>query len=193
MTLPRKDKACRVCKKVFTPQYNATGQIVCSWDCALAQSRQKQQKAADKAQKKRDASTKDKLKTRSRRIAEAQVAFNRYIRARDYGKPCISCGSWSNDIKFGGATDCGHYRSTGAAPHLRLCTWNAAGQCVKCNRHLSGNVVEMRKGMIERFGLERVEWVENNNDVRKFGIEYLKRVKAIFTRKARMVEKRRGL
>ena len=192
MTLKRKDKACRVCKKIFTPQYNATGQIVCSWECAIEQSRQKQQKAAEKAQKKRDAKERDNLKPRSRRIAEAQVAFCRYIRARDYGKPCISCGSWSGDIKFGGATDCGHYRSTGAAPHLRYCTWNAAGQCVKCNRYLSGNVVEMRKGMIERFGLDRVEWVENNNDVRKFDIDYLKRVKTIFTKKARMVEKRKG-
>ena len=170
MTLKRKDKACRVCKKIFTPQYNATGQIVCSWECAIEQSRQKQQKAAEKAQKKRDAKVLDDIKPRSRRIAEAQVAFNRYIRARDYGKPCISSGREYRDIVFGGKMDAGHYRSTGAASHLRFNLLNCWGQSVRDNRHLSGNAVEYRKGLIKRIGEERVVALENDNEPRKFDI-----------------------
>lgn len=86
--------------------------------------------------------------------------------------------------------DCSHYRSVGAAPHLRFNLHNAAAACVKCNRYLGGNIAALRVGLIERIGLEKVEAVEADNNVRKFDIEYLKRVKRIFTKKANRVELR---
>jgi hypothetical protein len=95
--------------------------------------------------------------------------------------------------KYGGTMDCSHYRSTGAAPHLRFNLHNAAAGCVKCNRHLSGNVVELRKGLIARIGSEKVEAIENNNKIRRFDIEYLKRIKEIFTKKANRLAKKKGL
>lgn len=41
-------------------------------------------------------------------------------------------------------------------------------------------------------GLERVERLESDNAPRRFDIPYLKRIKSIFTRKARALEKRRA-
>ncbi|STQ10931.1 NinG-like phage protein [Enterobacter cloacae] len=57
---------------------------------------------------------------------------------------------------------------------------------------LSGNAVEYRIRLIERIGQERVERLESDNDPRRFDIPYLQRIKSIFTRKARALEKRRA-
>lgn len=86
--------------------------------------------------------------------------------------------------------DCSHYRSVGSSPHLRFHLHNAAAACVRCNRNLSGNIVELRKGIIDRIGEQKVLAVESDQSVKKFSIDYLKRVKAIFTKKAKRLEKR---
>lgn len=142
-----------------------------------------------KEQKKADKAKLQKLKTAGEYTKEAQAAVNRYIRARDYGKPCISCGT-PHQIAFGGKFDCGHYRSRGSASHLRFNLLNMAGQCVKCNRNLSGNVIEYRINLINKIGIDRVERLETDNAPRKFTIEYLQRVKKIFNKRARWYEKR---
>ena len=86
--------------------------------------------------------------------------------------------------------EAGHYRSRGSASHLRFNLFNIHLQCARCNRYLSGNVVEYRKELIKRIGLNRVEILENDNKPRKFDIEYLKRVKHIFTKRAKFYELR---
>jgi hypothetical protein len=60
---------------------------------------------------------------------------------------------------------------------------------VKCNRYLSGNVAEYRKGLIERIGIEKVEALEAMNAVGNIGKkeEYLIRIKKIFTKKKQKV------
>ena len=132
---------------------------------------------------------KEKLKGLSDWNKEAQASINRYIRARDHGKACISCGEISEQ-KRGGTMEAGHYRSRGSASHLRFNLLNIHLQCSRCNRYLSGNVVEYRKELINRVGVSRVELLENDNTPRKFSVEYLKRVKTIFSKRARFYEKR---
>jgi hypothetical protein len=132
---------------------------------------------------------KEKLKSASDWNKEAQTAVNKYIRFRDHGKPCVSCGCVSAQ-KRGGTMECGHYRSRGSASHLRFNLLNMWLQCARCNRYLSGNVVEYRKELINRIGVDRVELLENDNQPRKFDIEYLKRIKRIFNKRARFYEKR---
>jgi hypothetical protein len=134
---------------------------------------------------------KEKLKTTSDWNKEAQAAVNRFIFWRDYGKPCIACGRPLNYGVRGGAVDSSHYRSRGAAPWLRFNVFNIHSGCVRCNRELSGNLIPFRINLIEKIGLQRVERIEHENTVRKFPIEYLKRVKAIFTRRAKHYEKLR--
>jgi hypothetical protein len=132
---------------------------------------------------------KQKLKTKSDYLKEAQAAFNAYVRARDKDDACVSCGNYVLDDQIGGGWDAGHYRSTGSAPHLRFNLHNCHKQCVKCNRFLSGNVAEYRKGLIEKIGIEKVEALEAMNAVENTGKkeEYLIRIKKIFTKKKQKV------
>jgi hypothetical protein len=142
------------------------------------------------AEKKVVKETKERLKTRSDRMRDAQAAFNRYIRARDMGKPCICCGRSQGDLKHGGAVDAGHYRSRGSAPGLKFNLFNCHSQLAYCNRYLSGNVVGYRAGLIDRIGLDRVERLEQDNSPRRFDSEYLDRVKRIFTKRAKLYERK---
>jgi len=145
----------------------------------------KREQAEKKIERKAIKEAKEKLKTRRDWMKEAQIAWNSWVRARDYGKPCASCGATPSE-KFGGTMDCSHYRSVGSSPHLRFNAFNAAAACVKCNRYLGGNIVNLRAGLIQRFGIDTVERIESDNSVRKFSVDYLKRIKSIFTRRARI-------
>ena len=175
-------------------------------DCSIQYAQAKQQRArerqlakantdtkrAQKAERAKHRAAKESLKTAGDYIKEAQASVNKYIRLRDHGKPCISCGNTPSQ-KFGGTMDAGHYRSRGAAGHLRFNTFNIHSQCVKCNQYNSGNAVDYRLGLIERIGIDRVEKLENDNAPRKFTIYYLKRIKKIFNKKARIMQKRISL
>lgn len=183
-----KARKCRICRQEYRP-WRAL-QKCCGPDCEHAYAMQvvaKRQAKQKADERKAIKARKEKLKGRRDYLKEAQVAWNSYVRARDYGKPCASCGAMPEQ-KFGGTMDCSHYRSVGAAPHLRFHLHNAAAACVRCNRHLAGNIAALRVGLIERNGLAKVEAIESNNEVRKFDIEYLKRIKKIFTKRARLRE-----
>jgi hypothetical protein len=125
------------------------------------------------------------MKSRADWLREAQAAFNRYIRLRDHDKPCISCGR-----QHQGQWHAGHYRSVGACPELRFEELNVHKQCAPCNDHLSGNIVEYRRGLIERIGIDRVEWLEGNHAAKKYTIEEIRAIKAEYTRKAKDVRAR---
>ncbi|WP_368607474.1 recombination protein NinG [Pseudomonas fulva] len=183
-------KKCRApgCGKPFHP--TMTTQRVCSPACALAMAKDpKLQKVAAKAitkQKRQDLQERrEKLKTKGEHLREAQQAFNAYIRERDRlaGYACISSGKpldWN-----GNAVDAGHYRSTGAAPHLRFYENNCHAQSKHDNRYLSGNVAEYRLGLIQRIGLAAVEALEADQAPRRYTIEDLQAIKALYRQKLR--------
>lgn len=181
----RKQKKCTECKTLFTP-FNSM-QKVCSIKCAAALAeKQRGRKWRMEAREYRE-----KNKPLSKLKAEAQAAFNAYIRERDYHHPCISCGAMGLIQKWGGVWDAGHYRTIGAAEHMRLVEDNCHKQCVECNRHLSGNHVEYRKRLIDRIGLSRVEAIEHDNTVRKYSRDDLKAIKQLYSRKARELKRAR--
>lgn len=185
-----KPKKCKSCREPFTPSRPL--QSACGVQCAIALTNAGKEKASKAREAKERAEhrvAKEKLKPRGQYMREAQAAWNRYVRARDLGKPCASCGAMPAQ-KVGGTMDCSHYRSVGSSPHLRFHLHNAAAACVRCNRHLSGNVVELRRGLVDRIGEKKVHAVECDQSVRKFTVDYLKRVKSIFTKKAKLVERR---
>jgi len=184
-------KKCAICKSEFMPNNSMIKH--CSPDCAYKLHTQKQDK---KHRKEKIAFRIDNRKV-SEWLANAQSAVNGYVRMRDYKKPCISCetekvSSYEGYIGAGG-WDSGHYRSRGSAPHLRFNLNNIFRQCVRCNRNLSGNSVEMRKGMIDRIGISKVEEIETSNDYKKFDRIYCERVIKIFNKKARRQRKRLGI
>ncbi|MFY1028368.1 recombination protein NinG, partial [Actinobacillus seminis] len=87
----------------------------------------------------------------------------------------------------------GHYRSRGSAPHLRFYTLNIAGQCKRCNRYLGGNYQQFRLGLIDRLGVEKVEAIEKDQRARHYSKEDLRRIKRIFNKKCKFLEKRKGV
>lgn len=185
-----KPKKCKApgCGKHFKPA--TTTQKVCSIACAKAMAKDpKLQKIAAKAitrQKREDLKERrEKLKSKGDHLREAQQAFNAYIRERDRleGHCCISSGrplDWN-----GNAVDAGHYRSVGSAPHLRFNEMNCNAQSKHDNRYLSGNVAEYRLGLIARYGLEAVEALERDQSVRRYTIEDLQAIKALYRQKLR--------
>jgi len=188
-----KTRRCKLCRLKIAADQAILGGIYafCSWDHLYEYTRSDAAKKAAKTNLARESKAiKESLKTASDYVSEAQAAFNGYIRARDKEKPCISCGSSNNNSASGGAFDAGHYRSRGSAGHLRYNTLNCWGQCKKCNRYLSGNVVEFRKRLIDRIGSVRVEALEHDNGARRFTIEYLKRIKKIFTKRKKLYEEK---
>lgn len=179
----RTPRKCRSCGERYTP--SSTTQRACSPRCALAlvaQDKAKRERDQQRQQRAETRVAKERLKTRSDHMREAQAAFNAMIRERDHGKPCISCGSTPSNAGLitGSRWDAGHYRSVGACPELRFEPLNCHAQCVKCNRDLSGNTVEYRIRLLGRIGRESVEWLEGKHPSRKYTTEELVRLKAFF-------------
>ncbi len=189
-TFSAKQKKCKVCGAEFTP--SKPMQRVCSLACALSiasLAKSKRERTALAADKRATREKLDGMKTKGKLVAEAQVAFNRYIRLRDSGLPCICCGLPMGEGVHGGSVDAGHYRSRGSAPHLRFDERNVHAQRKQCNRYGSGNAVGYRLGLIERIGLEAVEALEADNTTRHYTSDELRQIKADYARKARELEK----
>lgn len=188
-----KQKRCKQCGEMFTPLRSTA--VACSYRCAVEWVNARNQKLKDK-QAKLEAKIdrqltrerKEKLKTRNDYIKEAQVAFNAYIRERDKDQPCICCGQPLNREAIGGGFDCGHFRSTGSAPHLRYNEDNAHGQRKVCNRYGGGRAVDYRLGLINRIGIKRVEALEADNEPKKWTIEELKEIKTRYRQKLKKLK-----
>ena len=186
-------KKCRECKNYVFSEDCVIVPLgaFCSMDCVVAHSSKAGKVASEKRKKQTLLKLKAELKTASQWRVEAQTAFNAYIRYRDRDQPCISCDASGDHDGWGGYWDAGHYRSRGAAKHLSFHQHNCHKQCHKCNRYLSGNVVEYRIRLIARIGLDRVEALEHNNDTVKHDIAYLRRIKKIFKAKLKIKKKYR--
>lgn len=175
---------CRVCRT--NPVYKFGG-VVCGQECAEKYILKEERKKA-KAVRQSDKERRERLKSRSDWMREAQQAFNAVRRevARINGYPCISSGrplDWS-----GNQVDAGHYRSIGSAPHLRFDERNCHAQSKHDNQYLSGNAVDYRIGLIKRIGLEAVEALEADNQPRKFTIDELKAIKAEYRMKLKQLK-----
>jgi hypothetical protein len=84
--------------------------------------------------------------------------FASYIRMRDKGKPCISCGQ---QVEL----EAGHFYSrTNLA--LRWDEDNVHGQCIQCNRAKSGNRVMFGKGIELRCGEGVVDRLDKDSSKR---------------------------
>jgi len=181
---------CATCNREFQPQ--RFGQKTCRLECALAHGRDTAHKKKIRAFSAETAKRKSAIKTRSKWMKEAQVEFNKFIRTRDRHRPCVSCGTVEGDLNShltGGAFDCGHYLGTGSHPELRFFEFNAAKQCKKCNRQLSGNHGPYRVELIKRVGQSMVNFLEGPHEPCKYTIEDLQHIKVHFRDKAKLAQK----
>ena len=185
---PAKPKKCRVatCRASFVP--SRMGQAVCSPACALIDGPRhapKARKALDQIERAQIKVRKEKLKSRADHLKDTQQAFNAWIRARDAGQPCISCGTTA-DVQY----CAGHYRTTAAAPELRFEPINVNLQCNRnCNMGKSGNLLGYRPGLIKKIGVEAVEWLEGPHEAKKYTVEELKAMTADYRAKTRELKR----
>lgn len=189
LTFKPKTAKCAVCKGEYMRLRPLMK--VCGPSCAITHAKAQNERKAAKEQAKERKETREKLKameTRPKLVKRAQDAFNAFVRARDADKPCISCGCSLAAEKVGGGYDCGHFRSVGSAPHMRFVEDNAHGQCKRCNKYLSGNHVEYRKGLIARIGLDRVEQIESDQTDRKITREGLIEIARHYRAEARRLK-----
>ena len=178
-----KTKKCKVCKDTFQPARPL--QTCCSPACAM-----QLVKAVKVKKDKQETKLKlDALQTKPQLVKKAQAAFNAYIRARDTGKPCISCDKPLGDAP--NTYDAGHYRSVGSAPHMRFVEDNVHGQCKHCNNWLGGNVVDYRKRLLERIGEHELNLLESDSTLRKYTKEGLIEIARHYNAEARRLLKER--
>lgn len=172
-------KPCKVCQRLFTPARPL--QAVCSPSCAY-----KKVKADKKQEREQTKARKESAKTRQQWLAECQAIANRYARVRDAQEGCISCNKPST---WNGQWHGSHFRSVGSASAIRLNLWNIHKACSVCNHHLSGNIAGYRPRLIEKIGIEKVEWLEDQNHLVRYDIDYLKRYKKIVGKRLKRMEK----
>jgi len=89
--------------------------------------------------------------------------FNTYIRQRDNGLPCISCGKDK-------VLQAGHYVPQKQSSYLRFNEWNVNGECGGCNAFDDFHLIPYRKNLIEKIGLSKVKWLEDNRKIVKLWI-----------------------
>lgn len=181
---PRKCRN-RDCGNMFTPVRSL--QAVCSPACAQAYAvtqRAQKDARANRAERKSLRLALEKAKTRGTHLRELQTAFNAWVRARDAGRPCISCGRHHQ-----GQWHAGHYRSVGSEPALRYEPDNVHLQCAPCNVHLSGNLIPYRANLIKKIGLARVEWLEGPHVPQKLTVAEIIEKKIFYRAEVRRLKK----
>lgn len=184
---PRPKKcAVATCRASFVPR--ASFQSWCSPDCGVVLARVKQEKKLvelAQVERREIKVRKEKIKSRAQHMKDTQTAFNAWIRERDVGLPCVSCGRHHN-----GQWHAGHYRTVGGNPELRFEPLNAWRQCAPCNNHKSGDIVNYRIELVKRIGAEAVEWLEGPHEAKKYTVEELKAMTADYRAKTRELKGR---
>jgi len=182
-------KTCAHCGKPFLPRYTSM-QIACTLTCAkrLAVN---ERKAREKAERESFKARKEKLKKCSEWEEECRAIVQKIARIRDCNDGCISCHVGPN---YDGQWHGSHYRSVGACSNTQFLLWNIHKACAQCNLFKGGNREFYRPRLIEKIGLERVEWLDAQNKAEKRSgpayIEYLKRFKVVMGKRLRRMEKR---
>lgn len=172
---------CKHCKEKFEPIKK--GQKYCLKDECIEVWVQEVKEKNWKAKKKR---MKEDLKTVTDYTRDAQKIVNQYIRLRDKDLDCISCGA---DLDARN-TNAGHHFSANGFPNTRFNEDNIHNQCVYCNQHNSGNLLEYRKGLIDKIGQERYDKLEAESKEKKsYTKEELKNIIKKFKEKCRLLTK----
>jgi len=180
-------KRCKYCKNPFKPRFSTLERVCWGEMCKLQEAMEivaKNKHNDAKKSKERLKTMKSNLETVQSLTKKAQITFNTFIRVRDAGKPCISCGKILRD-KY----DAGHYFSSGGHKAVAFDEDNVHGQCVYCNRHLHGNLLNYQIGIVERIG-ERIFLIqEKAHQTRKFTKEELIEIMKIYKQKIKDISK----
>jgi len=151
-------RKCKNCNQVFEKNPNRNIDYCCSYKCYTERIRKLKEQKTEKVtltntgphewEKKKMSVSKSAYKMQIRIL---RSVFNTYIRQRDKGKPCITCGK-----KLVKDYDAGHCFTVGANPELRFDPDNVHGQCRDCNGSADGKQPEHILALPGRIGLERL-------------------------------------
>jgi len=150
---------CKNCKDVFEPrQFNRK---YCTKDECNDLYFEFLKKQAQKKWNKEKKIKKENLQTVQELMKLTQIVFNKWIRKRDKG-PCISCKNPTPK-----KVNAGHYIASGKSKFLTFNEDNVHLQCEYCNTYLHGNLLDYRINLIEKIGIERVLYLEDNRHITK--------------------------
>lgn len=184
---------CPHCRNPYERK-RMTQQCCESVECALKAGQARRIKEAAKKEKAERAAFKVRKEAAKRPKtlkAEAQAAFNAWIRERDLsaGLPCICCGKPFEPQRPGGAVDAGHYLSRGSHPNLAFSEINVAAQRKSCNRPGGTTAAAFRLGMIARYGLEAVEALEADTEPRRYRADDYRAIRDTYRSKLKQLLK----
>lgn len=172
-------KKCKNCKEPFTPMRSTLEKYCTKLDCIrvwVATEKEKQWK-------KQKAVKKEELMTVQDWVKIAQTAFNAYIRERDKGELCISCGNVPKKV------NAGHFWNANNHWSVRFDEDNVHVQCEYCNSFLSGNLLPYRANLISKIGFERYDVLEAKaKETRKYTIEELKEITRVYKEKLKNIK-----
>lgn len=155
---------------------------------ALSIAKRDKQREADKVHMKRVRLKQKSDNALSIAKNNAQIAVNAFIRTRDEGKPCISCGAMK-------PLTAGHHQSVGSYEEIRFNTKNINGQCWGCNggqgNKYKDDTVDQKydAGVVERFGQARLDWVKGPHQLKRYRVDDLNRLRSIFTRREKLYQR----
>lgn len=177
-------KICKQCSELFEP---IDKRVVCH-ACRADELTKKALRNLGKQKREKQAKDKERIKTRHEWLKDAQVVFNAYIRARDKGKPCISCGK---QIGYSEKHDAGHFYSGGGHSNLRFNENNVHSQCVHCNQHLSANLIPYAINLPNRIGKAAFDELHDLAYIpKKWSIDECKEIIAIYKQKTKELNER---
>jgi len=161
-----KQKKCKNCKELFKPYTSL--QKYCTKEICL-------KVFIEQEKAKKWAKTKSKMKAELMTLQDyikiAQIVFNKWIRERDKGQPCISCG------KPPKKENCGHFFNANNHWNVRFNEDNCHLQCEHCNTYLSGNLINYQTNLIKKIGQKRYDQLcEESKVTRKFTIDEVKEI-----------------
>jgi len=111
-------------------------------------------------------------------LNDVRTIVHKWVKLRDKGKPCISCGTpWKSDFQAG------HFYKAELYSVLRFNFDNIHAQCVQCNIRKEGNLNPYSKNLPLRIGKKRFNELKKIADANyqtayKWDKEQLKKIRA---------------
>lgn len=155
-----------------------------------AAARQKKQRAEAKIDRAHRRQRKAALKNPTKWEQECRAIVQKIARLRDKDDGCISCHMGAN---YGGNWHGSHFRPAGNNSAVQFHLWNIHKACAQCNLFKGGNIAAYRPRLVEKIGVERVEWLESQTQIVRRDVAYLERFKRVMGKRLRRLEKRIGL
>lgn len=178
------------CGKITNNRKYGLGKMCCypDWLLNSENGKIKLEKARLKASKPRREFEKFKKETKDREnittlLKSVRNVCHKYIRLRDKGKACISCG-----MPYKENYQAGHFFKAELFSTIKFHEDNIHGQCEQCNLRKEGNESEYRIRLPKRIGIEKfnelIKLAEfDKRTTHKWDRESLKQIRAYYNQK----------